>query len=82
MGGDYMRPKGMSKEQLFKARTEDFEFRNPMGNSFTMRGRTPDLPSAPPKRPANLDGTRPGGRIRTYEKMLGMEKSITGKSPL
>jgi len=43
---------------LFRARAENFEFRNPAGNEYIMRGREPQLPA---------------DRNRAYEKMLGTQ---------
>lgn len=75
MSGYY--PKPRSRETLFKQRTEDFHFRNPIGNEFTLRGRCPDLPSGKPGHQVIARGMaagNPEGRHRTYKKMLGLEQ--------
>ena len=62
--GDYLKPKAMSAEELFRQRSEDFRFRNPMGNEFTIRGREPEIS---------------GSRSKRYEKMMGTQTEWSRK---
>jgi hypothetical protein len=64
---DYLKPKGMGREAVLGTVGEDSgKFRNP-ARILNVSGNWP--------RPQDT-------RARDYERILGMEKSITGKSPL
>jgi hypothetical protein len=57
-------PGERNRDWLFRARAENFEFRNPMGNEYIARGREPQLPAE---------------RNRAYEKMLGLQRGELAK---
>jgi len=89
MGGTYLRPKAHDREALFRARSEDFQFRNPVGNEWTMREREPNLPSGKHGWQTLQRGIKPdlpggvAGRAETYERMFGTQVgSMAKKGPL